>query len=93
MTIIQRDHTGSNNDTEDADSMPNQRQMIATKHGMENDATDEISYETDDGAARAAGCEGDREVQLNRLRMSVAGVESVGCFGSTSRLRCPGQLY
>ena len=24
--------------------------------------------------------------------MSVAGVESVGCFGSTSRLRWPGQL-
>jgi hypothetical protein len=69
--------------------------MIATKHGMENgmenEATTKSSYETNDDAARVAGCEGDREVQLNRFRMSVAGVESVGCFGSTSRLRCPCQ--
>jgi hypothetical protein len=92
MIVIQRDHTGSNNDTEEADSVPNQRQMIATKHRMENEATAKSSYETDDGAARAAGCEGEREVQLNRFRMSVAGVESVGCFGSTSRLKCPSQL-
>jgi hypothetical protein len=61
------------------------------KQGKKRDAS-RSSYETDHDGAGVTGCEGDRDVQLKRFRMSVAGVASAGCFGSTRRLRDLDQL-